>query len=68
MRKLFLLLADFAGCTSVFADEKTDVTQSYVSNSSFEADDISTLTAENNSNDGLRGYKVTAPTGWTVTN
>ena len=68
MRKLFLLLAAFAGCTSVFADEKTDVTQSYVSNSSFEADDISTLTAENNSNDGLRGYKVTAPKGWTVTN
>ena len=34
-------------------------------NPSFESDDISALSPENNSSDGLRGYKLTAPAQWT---
>ena len=49
------------------ANEKTDVTAQYLTNASFENDNISALTPENNSADGLRGYKTSAPTGWTVT-
>lgn len=44
-----------------------DVTSTYVQNPSFEQDDISALGAVNNSADGLRGYTLAAPTGWTVT-
>lgn len=42
-----------------------EVTATYVTNPSFEADDASALTAVNNSADGLRGYTLTQPTGWT---
>ncbi len=45
---------------------QTDVTGQYVTNPSFESDNLSTLTAVNNSSDGLRGYTVTAPSGWQV--
>ena len=48
-------------------EEGVDVTAEYLLNPSFETDDVNTLTAENNSNDGLRGYKVAAPAGWTRT-
>ena len=44
----------------------TDVTSQYVTNSSFETDELSSSNAVNNSADGLRGYKVTAPASWTV--
>ena len=47
-------------------EEVTDVTSQYVTNASFEADDLATLEKVNNTADGLRGYKVTAPKGWTV--
>ena len=57
-----------AAMTVCWADEKTDVTAQYVTNPSFEADAITSLEAVNNAADGLRGYKVTAPQGWTVTN
>ena len=42
----------------------TDITNQYVQNSSFETDELTN--AVNNSSDGLRGYKVTAPSDWTV--
>ena len=48
--------------------EVTDVTAQYITNSSFEADAISSLPPVNNSADGLRGYTVAAPQGWTVKN
>ena len=57
-----------AAMTACWADEKTDVTAQYVTNASFEADAIASLEAVNNSADGLRGYKVSAPQGWSVTN
>ena len=43
-----------------------DVTTQYVVNPSFESDNIASLSAVNNSNDGLRGYTLNSPTGWTV--
>ena len=46
------------------ADEVKDVTSQYVANASFEADELKN--AVNNNADGLRGYQVTAPQGWTV--
>ena len=48
-------------------DEGTDVTSEYLNNPSFEADKTANLSAENNTADGLRGYKVTAPSQWTRT-
>ena len=57
-----------AAMTVSLAGEKTDVTAQYVTNASFEADAIASLEAVNNSADGLRGYKVSAPQGWSVTN
>ena len=50
------------------ADSKQDITSQYVANASFEGDNVQSLQAVNNSADGLRGYSVTAPQGWTVTN
>ena len=43
-----------------------DVTSQYVANASFEKDELKAADAVNNSSDGLRGYKITAPEGWTV--
>lgn len=43
-----------------------DITSNYVTNPSFENDDISTLDAVTESADGLRRYSVTSPNGWTV--
>ena len=50
------------------AQNMTDVTSTYLRNASFEGDNIASLQAENNSADGLRGYKVNAPKDWTVNN
>ena len=65
--KAWLMLASML-TLGAMANDKVDVTNSFVTNASFEADNISSLTAENNSADGLRGYKVSAPQGWTVVN
>ena len=46
--------------------EETDITDDYFVNPSFEADSESSLTIENNSADGLRGWTLANPTGWTV--
>lgn len=62
--KQILLLATLAFPACMMA--QTDITTDYVKNASFELDDISTLEAVNNSADGLRGYKATAPKEWTV--
>lgn len=45
-----------------------DVTSQYLVNASFENDVTSSQNAVNNSADGLRGYTVSAPSGWTVDN
>ena len=57
-----------AAACATYADDKTDVTGQYLVNASFEDDAVTSLSPVNNSADGLRGYSVSAPTGWTVTN
>ncbi len=47
-------------------NELEDITSRYITNASFETDDIGSLSAVNNSADGLRGYTLAQPTGWTV--
>ncbi len=53
-----------AGALSLQAQE--DITATYVANPSFEQDSPSSLTAVTNSADGLRGYTLASPAGWTV--
>ena len=72
MKKSMIMMATLAAMIAVVSakadDGLTDVTAQFVTNASFEADDISALSPVNNQADGLRGYTVTAPSGWTVTN
>ena len=44
----------------------TDITDTYLTNPSFESDDASSLDEVTSTSDGLRGWTLTAPTGWTV--
>ena len=68
-KKLLLLtVLVFVMAISAHAQEATDVTTTYIQNASFEADNIASLSPVNNSADGLRGYTVSSPAGWTVTN
>ena len=68
-KKLLLLFAYVMGGTLTWAsDDKTDVTSLYLVNASFEDDDISKLQTKSVNDDGLRGYILTSPQGWTVTN
>ena len=55
-----------AGYATFTESTPTDITALYITNASFEADDIASLSAVNNSADGLRGYTLNTPTGWTV--
>ncbi len=67
MKKTILTLAVVLIALTAWADDgRTDVTAQFLTNPSFEADNISTLSPVNNSADGLRGYSVNAPKGWTV--
>ena len=65
MKRLATLIISFSQFLTV-AVAQTDVTSLYLQNPSFESDDISTLSAVNNSADGLRGYTLNQPVGWTV--
>ena len=65
MKKTLLLLAL---ALPFHVSAQTDVTASYVKNPSFEDDNTSALTAVNNTADGLRGYQMAEPSGWTVSN
>ena len=65
--KRLLLLALMAGLTGVlWLHAQTDVTATYLKNPSFEEDNISSLSKVINDADGLRGYTLTDPTGWTI--
>ena len=70
MNYKLLLLTGLAFVVAIAskAQDVTEVTATYIKNASFEADNIAGLSAENNSADGLRGYKVSAPKEWTVNN
>lgn len=43
-----------------------DVTETYVANPSFEADDVASLSEVTNNADGRRGWALATPEGWTV--
>ena len=45
---------------------QTDVTAKYITNPSFELDDLDGLTAVNNNSDGLRGWRISDPQGWSL--
>lgn len=62
---LFCLLA-VCGLLSRAEATFTDITAQYVSNPSFENDAESTLQQVNNSADGLRGWTLAQPSGWTL--
>ncbi len=66
MKTLILSLLSIFVLPATAQDDMTDVTAQYIANASFEADAISSLNPVNNSADGLRGYTVAAPQGWTV--
>ena len=68
MNRLLLTILAVLAFSASWADDKTDVTTKYVTNPSFEQDNIASLSPVNNNADGLRGYEVTAPKGWTVNN
>ena len=53
-------------CVAATSQESEDVTEKYLSNPSFEQDDIQKLSATVVQADGLRGYSTNAPTGWSV--
>ncbi len=56
-----------AGVKSADEAGPEDVTETYVVNGSFEADDRNVLESVTNSADGQRGWRVSAPQGWNVT-
>ena len=70
MKRFYLIFCGLLVSASLClaANEKTDVTSQYITNASFESDDVTTLNPKTETADGLRGYQVTAPTGWTVAN
>ena len=63
---LILILSLF-GTQAMAQDGAADMT-SLLQNPSFEWDNTAALSAVDNNNDGLRGYAVSAPQGWTVDN
>ncbi len=70
MRKLLLtakLLAIAVICLwAKSTAAQTDITATYLVNTSFEQDDATKLEPVNNSADGLRGYALSSPKGWKV--
>ena len=61
-------LAGIAAALCITANAQTDVTAQYIVNPSFEADAVASLTPTTNNADGLRGYQIAQPKGWTVEN
>ncbi|MCR5130115.1 MAG: hypothetical protein K6C10_01470 [Prevotella sp.] len=64
MKKILFLLV--VATMPIAISAQTDVTSNYVVNASFEDDNASSLQVVSNQADGLRGYQLDNPTGWTV--
>ena len=64
--RLLLIGIVLATAIGAGAEDITDVTSQYIKNASFEGDNIATLQAKEEGNEGLRGYIVQSPTGWIV--
>lgn len=66
-KKLFLITSlIIASGHSLKAIEYEDITHLYITNNSFESDDINSLQSVSEKADGLRGYILNQPTGWRV--
>lgn len=64
MRKLFIVLGVLLQTVCSVAQE--NITVQYVQNPSFELDVPKSTDAVNNAADGLRGYTLTKPSGWSI--
>ena len=64
MKKIFLVLG--AIFQFLYSVAQEDITSRYILNSSFELDIPKSTDAVINTADGLRGYNLTKPTGWSV--
>ena len=69
MKRLYssVLFLAAALCMQAQANGQEDITSQYLTNPSFETDNITSLNAVTQSADGLRGYTLTAPNNWSVT-
>ena len=69
MKRLYssVLFLAAALCMQAQANGQEDITSQYLTNPSFEADNIASLNAVTQSADGLRGYTLTTPNSWSVT-
>ena len=68
MKSTLTILISLMSLGTSFAQgnaEKTDVTAEFVTNASFEGNTESTLSQVTNAADGLRGWTLDQPTGWT---
>ena len=68
-KRILTVLMLVAVALDITAQEATkeDITSAYITNPSFENDDTSSLSRVENSADGLRGWTLNNPAGWTVT-
>ena len=67
MKKIFSCVLALMAALGVMASTPTeDMTATYVANSSFEADNVASLSEVVNGSDGRRGWTLATPSGWTV--
>lgn len=68
MKKTFSFLASFAIaiCSWAQTGNQEEITSQYLTNASFEVDNIASLTPVTQNADGLRGYTLSNPNGWSV--
>ena len=68
MKKTFSFLASFAIviCSWAQTGNYEEITLHYLTNASFEVDNIASLTPVTQNADGLRGYTLSNPNGWSV--
>ena len=77
MKRHYLSIVGFFASCCAFAESlkpvlltdgtsQEEITSQYIVNPSFETDGLNDLTPVNNSSDGLRGYTLAQPTGWSV--
>ncbi len=72
MKRLYAGLSLLIGALSLSAhlsaadNQPEEITSQYITNASFEDDVLTTLTPVSNNSDGLRGYTLAQPAGWSV--
>lgn len=68
MKKHFSIMLALASiCAQAQTNGQEDITSQFITNASFEANSITSLTPVSQSADGLRGYTLPNPIGWSVT-